>query len=130
MFPPGWGMKRVTGSVSAMDKRKLPRKNLVYYLKVFNRESGELLGHLVDITQEGLMLVSENTIPENTLFSLRINFPRDIFGEETLDFSALSLWCRPDVNPLFYDTGFRLMDISLDRMLLIKRLMGEYGFTE
>ena len=112
-----------------MEKRRLHRNNLVYYLKVFDRDSDTLLGHLVDITAEGVMLVSEAPIPGDTLFSLRLEFPRDIFGEETLEFSAMSLWCRPDVNPIFYDTGFRLTDISIERLLVIKRLIGEYGFS-
>lgn len=111
------------------DKRKLHRNNLIYYMRVLNRETDELLGNLVDITPEGMMLISDEPIPAKTRFDLRIHFPREIFGEKVLDFSAESLWTRPDVNPDFHDTGFRILDVPLDQILLIKKLVSEYGFS-
>ncbi|MHB9028686.1 MAG: PilZ domain-containing protein [Candidatus Latescibacterota bacterium] len=112
------------------EKRKLHRSNLIYYLKVIDRDTDALLGHLVDITSEGIMLISEKPIPEKILYNLRLEFPHEIFGQETLDFSALSLWCRPDLNPVFHDTGFKLQDVPLEHVLTIKKLVSELGFND
>jgi hypothetical protein len=42
------------------EKRKLKRRQLIYYLRVLDRDSGALVGRLVDITTEGVMLLSES----------------------------------------------------------------------
>ncbi len=44
------------------DKRKFDRKQLYYYLKVYNDPTNELLGYLGNISSEGLMLFSEKSI--------------------------------------------------------------------
>jgi hypothetical protein len=112
-----------------MEKRKFQRNNLIYYLKVYDRNTEKAIGRLVDITPEGVMLISEEPLPADVLFDLRMEFPKEIFGEERLDFSARSMWCRKDLNPDYYDTGFKILDVPLEHVLLIKKLVSEYGFT-
>jgi len=110
------------------EKRILHRNNLFYYLKVFEMNTNTLLGHLVDITSEGMMLISEQPIPTGVVYDLRLEFPKNIFGVEILDFSAHSLWTKPDTNPELHDTGFQLIDVPFEHILLIKRLVSEFGF--
>lgn len=111
-----------------MEKRKAHRSNLYYYLKVCVRETNTPFGHLVDITPEGIMIVSEKPIPTGTVYDLQMEFPKEILGEKRLDFSARSMWCRKDMNPDYFDTGFQFLDVPLDKVLLIKKLVMEYGF--
>ena len=115
--------------VPDMMKRKLHRNNLIYYLKVYDQKTDQPLGRLVDITPEGIMLISETPIPSDIDFTLRMEFPKEIFGEERMEFSARSMWCHKDMNPDYYDTGFQLIDVPLEHVLLIKKLVSEFGFT-
>ena len=117
-------------SKSDLDKRHIKRSHLIYYLRVFDRITNETLGHLVDITPEGAMLISESTIPVNTHFEFRMMLPAEIFGRTTLDFDAESLWCKRDTNPDFFDTGFRLLNVELRDTAIIARLIDEYGFRD
>ena len=55
-------------------ERKAPRRHLIYYLRVYDRASGQQLGHLVDLTTEGVMLVSEEKL-EKGVHSLRMDLP-------------------------------------------------------
>jgi hypothetical protein len=112
------------------EKRKLHRHNLIYYLKVFDRANGALLGRLVDITPEGILLISEQPIDTDATFDLSLEFPHPIFGSDKLDFSAQSLWSNCDTNPDLYDTGFRLLDVPIEHVLLITKLVSEYGFRD
>ena len=48
------------------DQRKLKRRHLIYYLRVFDAESGDVLGHIIDIHTEGFLLISEHPIPTGT----------------------------------------------------------------
>ena len=112
------------------DKRRLKRRHLIYYLRVFDRNSDQILGHLVDVTQEGAKLISENPIPIGRRFQLRMILPAEIFGRDHLDFEAESLWSNSDINPDFHDTGFRLIGVDTRDMLIIARLINEYGFRD
>ena len=112
------------------DKRRLKRRHLIYYLRVFDRTSNQILGHLVDVTQEGAKLISENPISTKKRFQLRMILPAEIFGRDHLDFEAESLWSNPDINPDFHDTGFRLIGVDNRDMLVIARLINEYGFRD
>ena len=117
-------------SKSESDKRRLKRSHLIYYLRVFDRSTNETLGHLVDITPEGAMLISENPIPVNTHFQLRMQLPAEIFGRTHLDFEAESLWSKRDINPDFHDAGFRLINVEVKDTAIIARLIDEYGFRD
>ncbi len=45
------------------NKRQLKRVHLIYYLRIFDNNSGNNIGHLVDITTQGIMMISEKPIP-------------------------------------------------------------------
>lgn len=91
--------------------------------------TGNSIGRIVDITTEGIMLISEEPIAIDISYNLRMEFPKEIFGEERLDFTALSLWCKKDMNPDYYDTGFHIRNVPLEHVLLVKKLIQDYGFT-
>lgn len=110
------------------EKRKIYRRHLIYYLRVFDIATGNLLGHLVDITTEGIMLISETPIETGLTFQLRMDLPAFVFGKPELHFEARSVWCQSDVNTDFYDTGFQLIDISEQDQHIIEQIIEEYGF--
>ena len=114
----------------AGDKRRLKRSHLIYYLRVFDRVSNQILGHLVDITPEGAMLISEKPIPAGAQYQLRMILPTEIFGRDHLDFDAESLWSKRDINADFHDTGFRLLNVEVKDTAIISRLIDEYGFRD
>ncbi len=109
------------------EKRRLKRKQLIYYLNVFDRNSGERVGQLVNITTEGLMLTSEAPVKTNTVFQLRLVLPEEIKGREQITFDARSMWCTKSVNPEFYDIGFQLVNISQEAAQIIESLI--FGFS-
>jgi hypothetical protein len=112
------------------DRRTLHRRHLIYYLKIFDRTTDELLGHLVDITEEGLMIVSENCVDSGKVIKLRMSLPREIEGKEEIEFEALSMWCRKDVNPSLFGVGFKFEYVDvLDRQIIFE-LIHEFGFSD
>lgn len=112
------------------EKRILKRRHLIYYLRVFDRVTGQLLGHLVDITPEGVMLISEQPLATDATYALKLDLPADTFGKETVEFEARALWSRPDVNPSFHDTGFQMLTVAEADERVIRRLITEYGFHD
>ncbi|MEI8131766.1 MAG: PilZ domain-containing protein [Leptolinea sp.] len=112
------------------DRRTLHRRHLIYYLKVFERETDTLLGHLVDITEEGLMIVSENPIDGGKEFKLRMLLPREIEGKEEIEFEATSTWCRTDVNPSLFGVGFKFDYVDTLSRQIIFELIHEFAFSD
>jgi hypothetical protein len=112
------------------ERRRVKRRHLVFYLRVFHRSTGRQIGHLVDLTPEGMMLMSERPIRIGRTIPLRMTLPGDGPQENTIEFDATSLWTSPDINPDFYDTGFRFEQISAKTLARIETLIEDYGFRD
>ena len=108
-------------------QRKYERKHLSYYLKVYDRSNNQLLGRLGNITPAGIMVLSEAPIGTDLRMKLRIAFPRSIEGQEFLDLEARSVWIKKDVLPEYYDTGFELLEDSIQHKNYIEKLIQEFG---
>jgi hypothetical protein len=110
--------------------RKLKRRHLIYYLEVFNQETGKLMGHLVDMTVNGIMLISKEPIPPGQTFSLRMIMPEDSCAEREVYFTATSTHSAQDVNPDFYATGFTTPDLDKRNRQLFTDLINQVGFND
>jgi hypothetical protein len=114
--------------VDDFDARKLKRRNLIVYLRVYDRATDSLLGHLVDITREGLMLLSEDPIEIGVVFQLRIDLGESRRLPRYLELEARSKWSGTDVNPRFIDTGFELEEPTAETLRSIDRMVADLGF--
>lgn len=111
-------------------KRKSKRRHLLYYLPVINRNTGEQIGHVADITPEGILLVAENPIPLKTTYQLRIMLPSDVLDREYLDVTAQAMWGQRDINPDFHATGFRHLNVAPEDRDDIEKLINFYGLMD
>lgn len=112
------------------DRRKLKRRHIIYYLRIFDQKTGQLIGHLVDITAEGIMVISENPLETDKDYALRITLPSEITGKKELNFNAHAIWCKKDINPDFYDTGYQLIDVEPEDVRAIEWLVTRFGFRD
>ncbi len=110
-----------------MEKRKLKRRHLIYYLRVFDGLSSRVVGHVVDISSNGLMLISDEPIAVHEEYRLRMRFPGVISSQEELIFDASCRWCRQDENPAFYVAGFQIRDLLSEEARFIQSLIDEFG---
>ncbi len=112
------------------DRRRLKRRHLLYYLRVTDTHTGRLIGHLVDITPDGVLIMSERRIRLGRTITLRMALPGQRGGGTGLEFEATSLWHRRDVNPDFWDIGFRTTALSRKQAAAIETLIEDYGFRD
>lgn len=113
-----------------LEKRKLKRRHLIYYLRIFDSNTNELIGHLIDIHPEGMMLITEDPIKTKAIFHLRMVLPKGIIKREQLKFDAKFKWCKKDVNPDFYDIGFQLLNVPAKKIEIIESLIEDFGFRD
>lgn len=112
------------------ETRALKRRHLVYYLEVYDDDANQLLGHLVDLTTNGLKLVSKKRIPTNRTYHLRMMLPEGYFSQKDLYFEAQSMWSSNDVNPDFYDTGFSAPNLDIAAQNIIRDLVSQISFND
>ena len=112
------------------ERRELKRQHIMFYSRVFNRRTGEFIGYLGNMTPKGLMIISDQPIQTEENFSLRIDLPEDIYDRPVLAFEAKSVWCQPDIDPNFYNTGFHLLTVPEDEIALIGQIVDDYGFRD
>ncbi|MEW6518882.1 MAG: PilZ domain-containing protein [Thermodesulfobacteriota bacterium] len=110
--------------------RVLKRRHLIYYLEVYDLESGNLLGHLVDITTRGIKLISKEKIPLNRPYVLKLKLPQGYFKESEIHFEGKTLWSSNDVNPDFFDTGLEVTSLSLEERKILRQLIEQLGFND
>jgi len=112
------------------ENRSLKRWHLIYYLRIFDQDTGSLLGHLVDISTEGMKMVSEMPIPTEKEFHFKMEVPLEHSTAEELLLGAYSLWCNRDANPDFFATGFRLVNPERAAIRVISALIEELSFND
>jgi hypothetical protein len=112
------------------DRRQFKRRYLAFYSRVFDVKSHQLLGHVVDITPQGLMLISETPLPADSTFRLEIELPEDFAHKRAILFEARSRWCQADIDPHFHNTGFQLLNIAPDDVEIIQRIVATFGFRD
>ena len=111
-----------------MERRKRDRREFSYYMRVMNENTGELVGHLADISIGGFKLESQRPISKNTEFPLRIELSSDISDKTFIVFIANSKWCQPHlIDASLYNVGFQIVDMSSDDLESFKKIYEMYG---
>lgn len=111
------------------DMRGVERRHLVFYLRVFDGMSSKVVGHIVDISSQGLMLISDNSVPINENYRLRMRLPAEIGDKDEILIDATSRWCKQDENPDFFITGFQIFNLTTDIEKYIHRLIDDFSFN-
>lgn len=105
------------------ERRKQDRKKLDQLLELFDVNSESPLGKVVDISLDGIMIVSQKPIPTNKVWQLRMEFPSQKDGNQVVLFGAESLWCDDSMAPGQYWTGLHVIDISSEDFLVFKNFV-------
>ena len=123
-----FGDKHQPEAIKNDDRRNIKRRHLIYYLRVWDLKTDQLLGHIVDINTGGFMLISEKQVTPDQAFDLEIRWMSPEQEELRIQFQATSRWSSNDVNPAFFDTGFELIGAVEEVLEPIREMITEYGF--
>jgi len=110
-------------------RRSEKRRNLIYYLEVYDNESSELIGHVVDITNGGILIISESMLELKKIFSLKIILPFTITEIDSIIFNAECVHCAVSQNKSHFDIGFKYTSLDEPFLTIINKLIQEYGFS-
>jgi hypothetical protein len=109
-------------------QRHIDRLQLPYYLKVFNRVTDKPMGSIGNVSLDGLMLISQLPILLNARFDMRLKIPGHDGHLRFIDFHATCQWCREDVTPGSFDSGFALVAPPADYVEMVDALRYYFSF--
>ncbi|MEN8179401.1 MAG: PilZ domain-containing protein [Pseudomonadota bacterium] len=112
------------------EQRKSPRKVANEVLEVLDQITGAQLGKVVNISAEGLMLLSNEQINVGSVYQLDLKLTRLIKKHSRISFGAEAVWSTEAAQPKSYWTGFRMIDISEDSILAIDNLIFDWHILD
>jgi len=112
------------------DQRKIPRKIADDVLEVSDQHTNSTLGQVVNISAEGLMLMSDEPFSVGSVYELDLRLPRLVKGHSKVSFGAEVIWTTPASQPGSYWSGFRIIDVSEEDVLTIDELILDWHTTD
>lgn len=112
------------------ERRRIHRRYLAIYSRVFDHNSGCLLGYLGDLSTKGTMIISDGLLMENERYILRFDLPEGHpFSAKYLLVEARVAWCQMDVDSLFYSIGFEFIQTDEKQNIVIDEMIEAYEFN-
>jgi hypothetical protein len=84
-----------------------------YYI-VFDRETGDAIGRVLNFSVAGLLLMSAEEIEVPARLLCRMVLPREVDGRTVIIFDAESRWARHNDKSDWYETGLAIISMSVE----------------
>ncbi len=111
--------------------REQVRRNLIFYLTVKDKKSGSIIGELGDITENGLLIMSDQRFQITDTLNLAIELPKGPdYPARALDIAVEVQWAKRDPdNPDIFLAGCKIIKSKDSDRSLIQKLVEKIGFS-
>ena len=111
------------------EKRTVPRKKFNMYMRGLNDDTGEILGHMVEVSKSGLRLETVGPLPVGKDYYLRIELTPDLGAPMPfIVFIAGSKWCKMDaIQPNLFQVGFEIVEMVPEDTEVFLRIIQKYS---
>jgi len=121
-------LRALHGEFHMFTDRRIEQHQLPYFLEVFNSVTDKPIGFLGNVSQDGLMLISQLPIMTGADFELRLKLPSGKERAQDIELQACCLWCHEDATPHHYDAGFSVRRAPPEYGQLIEALKRYFSF--
>lgn len=97
---------------SVNEMRKSERIDVTDVVRVIDKPTGQEIGQLVNISEEGIMIMGSQPIAENSIMQLSLVFDSESSPHADISIGVESLWSQSSSEDANYWTGFYIIDIS------------------
>ena len=109
------------------NRRKSKRVYLVLSTRVFDHETGKLVGQLANLTPDGAMLIGEAPLIIGKLYRLQMKLSKEVFSKDHLNFEARCIWSKPEtIAPQFHKIGLQFVKITPKDVQIMAQIIKEY----
>lgn len=109
-------------------KRNAERKNTLFHSKVYDAKSDELIGFTVDVSTTGLRLLAHKCLAEGHMIELRLELPKPVMGQESINLNCEVRWCTQDINPDYRAIGLSLVSPPEDLTQILEHIQQSLCF--
>jgi len=107
---------------SIQEMRSHNRIEVSEVIHVTDRQTGEVLGQLVNISEEGFMLLGAKPVAEDNIFQLSLQFDNGSDNNSPIQIGVESLWCHASADQTQFWSGFYIIDISDEDLERVRQL--------
>ena len=105
------------------NKRHRPRKTTPHRVRVINEDTGKSVGRVVDITADGMMLVTKDEIVPGKLYNFRIILPIMVHHRSDVCLESRAIYSNPDTNSEYNKCGFQFINLAGEDGFLLENVM-------
>lgn len=110
------------------EKRHLQRRETLAFWPVHHAETGELLGTVADLTEEGLQLHSLRTFRVGESVNIHMAVDKKLTGVPQLNFHIINVWCKENEVENVCHAGFRITHLSDVSRVGIRDLLAAFSY--
>ncbi|WP_297528377.1 PilZ domain-containing protein [Thiohalobacter sp.] len=106
------------------EQRAHARRPMAHDLVVEDLHTEKVLGSLVNLSEEGMMLLMDEPIEPARVIQCRIRLNEPCEGIAELALGVESLWCQPTDEPGHFWAGYQIIDISDETAAILDKVLG------
>lgn len=107
-----------------IEKRRLPRKRPAAPLQVTDAMTGRVVGHVGNLSLEGMMLLADVEIENDALYQFFFHLPDEHGRLQPIEVGAQELWSEQAHQPGRFWTGFRFIDLGEAEAHVLRKWLG------
>lgn len=97
------------------EHRRSQRKRAHHAIQVIDSISGQQVGHIGNLSIDGMLLITSRKMPEDALFQFQFELPSGAAAKaHSLELGVHEQWSEAANVPGQYWSGFRIIDIGPD----------------
>ncbi len=108
------------------DRRRANRHQLLFNARVYDVDRGHVIGHLSNLSEDGLMVVTEQPLPVGHAYRVRIPLPVAFDGLGELTTEVTVAWTEPATHPAYHRNGLRALSLDAEQRRVLTRLVEDY----
>ena len=108
------------------DRRRANRHQLLFNARVYDADQGDVIGHLSNLSEDGLMVVTEQPLPLGHTHRVRIPLPVEFEGLGELRTETTVAWPEPATHPAYHRNGLHAHSLDAGQRRVLTRLVEDY----
>ena len=109
-------------------ERRRSKRFQVVDLEIHTAEPDEAIGKVVNLSEGGLLLISDVELPNQEVVKFHIPFPHTVNGEINFDFDADVVWCHPNsLNTSKFSVGLQFAENPDLQTIFIRNMIKVFG---
>jgi hypothetical protein len=107
--------------------RRAKRRKVEHSIEVLDTMTEQVIGHLSDLSESGMLLILNHALVSDALYQLRFKLADAQGREHGIDIGAHELWSDQASAPGQVWTGFRFIDVSAEDLAFIREWVAHPG---